>query len=174
MTEGRSHPEPLPSVALINHTSISLTRCACLGKTLLYQLLDVWASLVGVEQTLGGGARGWVILLSWRPVPWPSRERPGPLFPLDRSTPAPRPRPAQGGFWSSARSFCRIVAAGQGLWYSNTSGKHHVERTHCLTKTGWVSGCCRTCFGVQSSSLTLMCIYSWEESVCVFGEVRKT
>lgn len=39
-------PELLPQVALINHATISLTSCACLGKTLSYhRLLRVWALL---------------------------------------------------------------------------------------------------------------------------------
>lgn len=49
-----THPELLPQVALINHTNISLTHCACLGKTLFYQLLKVCVLLDMIEQSLGG------------------------------------------------------------------------------------------------------------------------
>lgn len=42
------------------------------------------------------------------------------------------------------------------------------RRTHCLTKTGWSSGCCRTCFWVKSKlSHPHIYLFIWRKLVCI-------
>lgn len=68
-----------------------------------------------------------------------------------------------------ASPICRMLAAGRWLWFLWIhQPKVRPRRTHCLTKTGWSSGCCRTCFWVKSKlSHPHICLFIWRKLVCI-------
>lgn len=125
-------PELLPQVALINHTNISLTHCACLGKTLFHQLLKVCVLLDMIEQVLG------VILLSFATLElWASYLGPA-LVPLDFGhsvsglglsshwTEAPSPEACLRQFLVFKSVAFRMLAPGQWLWVFE-----YISQTSC-------------------------------------------
>lgn len=104
-------------------TSPSPSR-TCLGKTLLYQLLIVWAFLDTLAQTLGGGGRG-VAFLSLGTVVncshspgssshnrgLPSGQTARGLGLPSRGTAAPPQRPAWGRLWSSTQFLLQDIGS---------------------------------------------------------------
>lgn len=147
-------------------TSPSPSR-TCLGKTLLYQLLIVWAFLDTLAQTLGGGGRGLALLSlgtvelqAIHPGPAPitvvflrARQR-GAWVSLPVG-PQHLPRgPPGAGSGLQLSSFCRILAARPRPGSLNTSAKRCAETDSLSHKAGRFCGCCRTCFWGESSSPT--------------------
>lgn len=168
-----THPELLPQVALINHTNISLTHCACLGKTLFYQLLKVCVLLDMIEQSLGGSFYCSLPLLNCGQLHWsnsgalglwPLSERPWSFFPLDWST-FPRSLPeAVSSLQVSSFQNIGTWAVTLILWIRQPN--FMPKWTQSFTKTGWIYGCCRTCFWVKSSSPPLY-IFNHMKKACV-------
>lgn len=97
---------------------------------------------------------------------WPGIEGPGSLFPLDWSS------FLRGLPWGSFLSSTQFLLQDIGSWAVALVLWIHQpnimpRQTHCLTKTGWICGYCRTCFWVKSSSPTLIYLCIRRKHVCI-------
>lgn len=80
-------------------------------------------------------------------------------------TGAPSPEASRAVSGLQVISFCRILAVTLVLWMPQPN---IVPRwTHHLAKTGWICGCCRTCFWVKGSAPTLIYLFIWRKRVCI-------